>query len=434
MRLFGSRSLFWFLAAYAIVLCVLLPVLSLWLDEVMTLTAAYKPTMGAMLDYIRLFAGATPLTVLPARWTSQLLGQSAFTARLPSAVASLVACPAVFLLARRMQLKMPVLAVAAFSVFPLQLRYALEARPYALALSLTVWATEVYLRWQDRPGQRSLVWMYAVLIALAVLAQPYAIFVAVAHLFWYAYSQRRMPTAPLCGILLALGLLSPWYLYYHDAWTAQMAEENLTTWNWKSVLVLLRELSGSGYAGTALLGAVLVFGVRALSVPRRFWLCLGLTPLLILPIANLAFGYFFAIRQVIYIVPVLALLVASAAGFPGRWGKVLVAASLGASLIGDWNWFHKPREDWRAAADAISVELALGGCVVFAGDSTPLYLLFHPELETRQCRTASDRVVVGTIPYGAPSYDAAVAPLFARGLTKRSEQPFDGPRVEVFTK
>ncbi len=255
MRLLGSRSLSWFLAGYAAILVLLLPVLSLWLDEVMTLVTAYKPNMQAMLDYIHYVAGSTPLTFLPPRWASSVFGESAFSARFPSALASWLACPAVFLLARRMGLKSPMLAVVLFAIFPLQLRYALEARPYAIGLSCSLWATEVFLSLLDRPRSVVRTALYAILIALAALAQPYAVFVAAAHLVWAALYDRKYLYAPIAALGLAAAGLVPWYATYRASWAAQMAEEQLAGWNWRSGLVFLREISGSGYIGSAILFA-----------------------------------------------------------------------------------------------------------------------------------------------------------------------------------
>jgi uncharacterized membrane protein len=434
MRVLGSRALAWFLIAYAIALLLLLPVLSLWLDEVMTLVTAYKPNMRAMLDYIHFVAGSTPLTFLPPRWTSFVLGQSAFSARFPFALASWAACPAVFLLARRMQLKTPMLAVVLFAILPLQLRYALEARPYALALCFTLWATELFLSILDRPRSNVRVGLYALFIALAALAQPYAVFVAAAHLLWTFFYSRKHLYAPIAALALAALAIVPWYAYYRTSWTAQMAEEQLAGWNWRSGLVFLREISGSGYIGSAILFTGVALGLRQTRDPRRFWLFWTIIPLIALPVANVLFNYFFAIRQVIFVLPVLILLFVAGAESLGNLGKCLITAFIIASLWGNVNWFRRPREDWSAAANAIAEQVSRGGCVILLGDSDPLYRLFRPELEGKRCTGDSDRVIIGTIPYGPNIYDPAVAPLLARGLTKQSEQSFDGPRVVVFSK
>ncbi|MEO5926744.1 MAG: glycosyltransferase family 39 protein [Bryobacteraceae bacterium] len=432
MRLFGSRSLAWFLLGYAVVLLLLLPVLSIWLDEGITLATAYKPNLRAMLDYIHVVAGSTPLTFLPPYWASFVFGQSAFSARFPSALASWAACPAVFLLARRMQLKSPLLAVVLFAMFPLQLRYALEARPYALAICFVVWATELFLSILDRPRSNARVGLYALFFALAALAQPYAAFVAGAHFLWTILYSRKHLYAPCIALALAALAIGPWYATYSASWALQMAQEQLATWSWRSGLVFLREISGSGYIGSAILFTGIAFGVRRVTAPQRFWLFWAIIPLLALPVVNLAFNYFFAIRQVVFVLPVLVLLFLAGAESLGKAGRCMIAAFVIASLWGNVSWFRRPREDWKAAANAMAAQVSQGGCVIFLGDSEPLYRLFRPELE--RCAGDSDRVVIGTIPYGPPTYDRAIAPLVARGMVKQSEQSFNGPRVVVFAK
>ena len=114
-------------------------------------------------------------------------------------------------------------------------------------------------------------------------------------------------------------------------------------------------------------------------------------------------------------------------------GLAMLAALLLASLIADGMWLRKPREDWKSAADAAAVHVEAGACMIFLGDSTPLYLYFHPELEQHRCAENASRVVVGVTPYFEDqSYPPAVAALESRGLHKQSVQQFDGPRVEVF--
>jgi len=89
------------LALYGVTLCVLAPHLTLWLDEVLTLVGARKPDLSSLVVYINNFAGSTPLTFLPPRWTMAVLGNSPFAARLPSIIASLFSCWGIYLLAKR---------------------------------------------------------------------------------------------------------------------------------------------------------------------------------------------------------------------------------------------------------------------------------------------------------------------------------------------
>ena len=133
----------------------------------------------------------SPLGYIPQFAAVHLFGFSASSARLPSAVWSLAACAGVFLLARRMDLQQPLIAVAIFALFPLQLRYALEVRPYELALALGIWATVAFLAWllpQAESAPRAA--LYALAMAAALYTFPFTLFVAIAHLAWACMTRR----------------------------------------------------------------------------------------------------------------------------------------------------------------------------------------------------------------------------------------------------
>jgi hypothetical protein len=411
------RPLLWFLPCYALTLLVLAPRLSLWLDEILTLIGAIEPNTFALLEYIKTVPGGTPLAFLPPRWSIQALGNSPLSARLPSILASIAACPAIFLLARRMKLRTPFLAVLVFALWPLQLRYALEARPYALALALSVWSTEIFLSLRQRPTR---LWLYVSLTALAALAQPYAIFVALAHFAWALQYDRPTGRAPAIGLAVATIGLIPWYSYFRADWSAVVAEQRLAAFDPKSVLVLLHEVSGSGYPGTAILLAGISLTFRR---PRPFWLLGIAIPIIAVFIANLALHYFFATRQLVFILPALALL------FTLGGSRLLLIAFLVASLYEDVQWFRKPRENWQAAANAIEREVAQGACVTFLGENSDrIYEFFQPSLAAHTCSGTQRRIVIATSPY-VESRDYAPP-----GLRLISRESFNGPGVEVYAK
>ncbi len=185
-RLTGNSraGLFLFLGVYACALAALLPVLSLWLDEIYDLIVARMDRLADVLDYVPHVSGNVPLNYVVQFASVHLLGFSAFTGRLPSAISSVIACAGVFVLAKKMGLRWPLLATAIFALFPLQLRYALEARPYELALCLSIWATVAFLRVLERPASVSRAALYALCIVAGLFTFPYMLFVPLAHLAW----------------------------------------------------------------------------------------------------------------------------------------------------------------------------------------------------------------------------------------------------------
>jgi uncharacterized membrane protein len=162
-RLTGNSraGLLLFLAVYTCALAALLPVLSLWLDEIYDLIVARMDHLADVLTYVPHVSGNVPLNYVIQFASVHLLGYSAFTGRLPSAISSVIACAGVFVLARKLGLRWPLLATGIFALFPLQLRYAMEARPYELALCLSVWATVAFLRVLERPESGSRAQTYA---------------------------------------------------------------------------------------------------------------------------------------------------------------------------------------------------------------------------------------------------------------------------------
>ncbi|MEI9812113.1 MAG: hypothetical protein WDO18_05305 [Acidobacteriota bacterium] len=118
----------------------------------------------------------------------------------------------------------------------------------------------------------------------------------------------------------------------------------------------------------------------------------------------------------------------------GKPGHVLLAAFLAASIYEDVSWFRRPHENWQAAADTAVSQLQPGDCIEFIADAAPLFEYFHPELTAHRCAPdLAHRVVLAVTPYGdAQAYPRTVARLTARGLRKRSELSFNGPRIEVF--
>jgi uncharacterized membrane protein len=425
-----------FLAVYAVVLAVLLPRLSLWLDEILTLAGVRQPDLASLISYIETFAGGTLLAFAAPRAVIEVVGYSVFAARLASALASVAACVGVYVLARRLAIGRPLVVVAVFALCPLQFRYAMEVRPYSLALALSIWATVTFFAMQDE-GRRRRGWLYAAYAALAMaggLALAYSLFVIGAHAAW-AIVNRKRAVAVACAASLAAGGLAllPWYLHFQPHWAAVTADMRLGGWNEGALGVFLKELTGAGYVGTALIGAGAFFGLKRAGF-GSIWIYWLVFPIVLVPVANVVFGYFFAVRQMIYVLAPLAVLFAAGAATLRAKGHVLLALFLAASLYEDVNWFRKPREDWQAAAAAIPPQ----GCVSFVPqDAELMYTYFRPELAARQCPLGPPAdggpVVLAISPYDPyDAYRATREALDSTGYAQQSGLEFAGPRVEVY--
>jgi uncharacterized membrane protein len=439
-RLTGNSraGLFLFLAVYASALAALLPALSLWLDEIYDLIVARMDRIADVLDYVPHVSGQVPLNYVVQFASVHLLGFSAFTGRLPSAISSVLACVGVFVLAKKMGLRWPLLAAAIFALFPLQLRYALEARPYELALCLSIWATVAFLRVLERPESGSRAALYALSIIAGLFTFPFTLFVPLAHLAWAGVvsftTQRRQP---LLAAALALGIagliFAPWYLHSAALWhTAVVIGRLKGTITLRAVPMILRELIAAGYIGSLLVLAGCAYGLRRRDWP--LWLLYFSVPIVCAVAADAWFGYFLAIRQMIFVLAPLALLfTAGVEALPLRSGAILTAALLIALMAGNISFFRRPREDWRAAA----LILASEPCVVYSPpDSRNLYAFFVPGLASRECAPAQQsRAALAISPYESKiSVSEQQRKLLQSGYAEHVEFNLATPRIEIYER
>jgi hypothetical protein len=208
------------------------------------------------------------------------------------------------------------------------------------------------------------------------------------------------------------------------------------TVTWRVVPMILHELTGAGYAGAALVIIGLVAGFALGFANRWFWLLYLLVPVITALIADAAFGYFPAIRQIIFVLAPLALLfTVGVEAIFARWPKaalVLATALLIAGAIGNVNFFRRPREDWRAAAAILASE----PCVMYSPpDSGPYYSFFAPELAGRDCAGAAPRVALVISPYALNNTFAdRQRQLTDAGYVKRAEFNPATPRVEIYVR
>src|SRR5205823_4353134 len=104
----------------------------------------------------------------------------------------------------------------------------------------------------------------------------------------------------------------PWYFYAKSVWTAGITGAGvhfvLTA---KTPLMLFREIAGAGYWGSGLL--LILCTITAISARRNLFLglCIGI-PVILALAADALFGYFVATRQILWVLPAIAIFAASA--------------------------------------------------------------------------------------------------------------------------
>lgn len=449
IRRSGSwKYLIGFLFCYGACLFILLPQLSLWLDEILDLKGVRGNGLQSLLAYVARSGGGVPLGYLAQGVAIHTLGYSMFSGRLPAAVSSLASCVGLFLLGRRANLRRPLLAVAIFCAVPLDLRYALEARPYSQALALTVWATVFFFKLVDEPRFGPSI-AYTLTVLAGLYTQPYALFVPCAHFLWLCVSRtqrnRKLLLLVTSGAIAVSGLLYlPWFLYAHRFWNAPATVHY--TIGAHAVLLILREITGAGYLGTALLlfPVWIAFkkGITG-SNSRLFWAIYITLPTALAVIGDISFNYFLAIRQMIFILPVLALLAAcgieTLSGYRRSWATITACALL-AVFVGNDVWFFiRPRENWQAASKTLETLAKNGSCVMFVpGSSAAIYRFFDSTLPGHMCqKDLSDivSVAVAVSPYGDPQQGAdTLSTLQRKGLLRLSELNPQGPRIYLLSR
>ncbi len=299
------RALSLTLAVYAVCLLLLLPHLPLWLDELLNIIGSTKPTLAGLISYVPQNSGAAPLGYLVQHLSFQLIGVSEFSARLPSVISSLTAAAGLFALAQRLQMRRPLAAVVLFCLLPMQWRYAIEGRPYAMALALSIWATFFFLQ------QRML--LYALALTAGLYTNPYSFFIPAAHLLWLLWNAPRRLARPLWAASCAALLFLPWYLYARHAWATSVPAHGQTA-PLKAAELIARELVGAGYIGTGLVLLLAGIGWRRChaETPARaaFLAACVLVPFPLVLAGDAFFHYFLAARQFLFVLPPLCLLAA----------------------------------------------------------------------------------------------------------------------------
>ncbi len=118
----------------------------------------------------------------------------------------------------------------------------------------------------------------------------------------------------------------------------------------RAVPMILRELVAAGYIGSLLVLAGFAYGLTKRQ-DWPLWLLYLIVPIVCAVAADAWFGYFLAIRQMIFVLAPLALLfTAGVEALPCRPAAILTTALLIALVVGNISFFRRPREDWRTAA------------------------------------------------------------------------------------
>ena len=435
------------LVAYSLVLLSLLSKLPLWLDEILQVIGTRGRSFAQIVEWLPRNIGAVPLHYFIQALVLDLLGYSVFSARLSSALFSVFSCAALVWLARELRLRWPAVAVVLLMVLPLQWRYALEGRPYSLVMLLAILSTILALRLARKPDALRTA-LYGLTLVAGVYTLPLLVLLPLAHFLWASLClgqpQRRQVQVRvgIAGAAAAL-LLAPWAIWASSRWVAEIAgDPGHFLLHPRLFLVILHELPGGGYTGSILLLAATGAGFASRGIARSTKVLLAL--LLAVPLVgtlaiDAAFDYIFAVRQLIPLLPALALLATEGlrdlCSRRRALGTILFAALLGTCVLSDFQWFSRPREDWQLAASSLKT-VSQGPCILFASsDSVDFYAFFEPDLRSRDCTkqgfpAPQRNLIVALSPYGRPAeVTAALTKLRSEGRKLLQETIAGGTRI-----
>jgi 4-amino-4-deoxy-L-arabinose transferase-like glycosyltransferase len=387
---------------------------SLWFDELGTLTNA--SWQGSWADTIQNPSTIPtlpkpPLFFLVTR-VFLALGDLVFALRLPSVLFAALTIPLIYALGTALFGRLVgLLASFLLAIAPLQVRYAQEARMYAMLTFFCV--LSLYLFWRAITTGEGRWWLgFVVVAALGLYIHQFALLTwAVMGLFvlWvliHPAARRRFPirirTAVLAAAALVLALLPMIPLLLRglasdDGLGAGAAPD----WNLPSLLSAVRLFSGGTDLGVAVYLLLLALAVAVLVAKKReilalslAWIVLPVILVLILP-----FGHAVLIRYYLFALPVYLLLVAYGLGvaiqrsgswlrrlrFPSRFCPVVSGIGIAAlldvlvtiSLLSITAYYGETKQDWRDATRLLQTVAQPGDTIYVNQDYNRTGILFY---------------------------------------------------------
>lgn len=355
---------------------------SLWVDEILQVLVARDGVSGVLDHARRHVLGAPPLDYLVTA-LARIVSENEFVLRFPAVVWGVLGIAVTYVLARRITGSRGIARGAAllFAFAPLLVQYAQEARFYSLPISLSVLVVYVFVRaWQEPRAWRWALFALATLIAL--FAHYYTLFVIGALVLggvlaslpvfddrardvrraWLGLGSALLVVAiPIVSWMIGQGLTGPeTFGFTAPSWFNLLAVP-VTSANRVSPFHLetMRALGLGALPILAVIGLVgSLFARRSSGALLALIVGTGTAGVLF---SDWRAQYFYAPRQLLFVVPFYLIL--AAAGLEGimraglrrpAWAAAgtmvslgLMAAVFGLSLH---RYFDVPKDDWRAAA------------------------------------------------------------------------------------
>ena len=341
----------------------------LWLDELQQVGGTKGKTVFEVMRWAQINPGGVPLPYLGQKYFLDVVPYSTYVARMPAALFSILSGLAFALLCGELGITKLRLAMPIFLLTPIQFRCAVEARGYSQGLFFSMLATWLFVRlWDD--CKPALLAAYGVAVILGVYSQPLTGLVPLAHLAFTLISRgSSRKTAPiLLTIIFSLACYLPWLILQEQA-QQQTQGTSLYSFSLQQIYPwgVVRDLCGDGYACSVppLILSGVGFTSRNLSPPhKRFLFFVTVFGLLGPILADAAFGYFFAARQLLFAAPPLFLFESEGVLELWRKSRVFLMASLLAVFVAgcvakNYQQVTRVKENWERAAEILASSLDL---------------------------------------------------------------------------
>ena len=312
---------------------------SLWVDESFTAEAVRGHLLNPEDQYHWLYyAAITPWTLVA--------GTSELALRLPSVVASALACALLVVLARPLFGRRVALVGGLFlATSPFIVKWSQQARAYSFVLAAGVLATLLLLRAIDARSRASWV-RYGLGLTLVFVLQPVSALVLVpAHVVLGVRERKTALPHGLLAVCLVIVLGIPWAFFR----ARQTPAENWLERPSPEVAArTLLDISGAVGVGLALAIIGLVLLRRQGRGGDALWLGTWAFAPFALALAASFIRPVFLDRYLITAAPAFALLAAEALfAVSRRVAGVLVAVALAATVAGLAHWYWIGGNNWR---------------------------------------------------------------------------------------
>lgn len=358
-----------------------------WLDEAFSLHVASLPWSAALTTL--------PRDVHPPLFYALLhvwrlaLGESAYALRLLSALISILALPAAYVLGRALRLEQSwsLLAALLLAIAYFPVRFAQETRSFSLLVLLTLLSMLGFVRWLTNRRPATLLLTTLVTTAL-IYTHYYGFFAPLVQSAWLAWParSRRAWLWPWLLSLAGVGLAFwPWLSVVRQ----QAATLSSLTHQAPSALLTVGELLYRFGGRSVLLAALCALLIclpwlapaRMRARPRlplAGLLLLWLIAPVLLPLLFSGLAATFTYRNAIISLPAFWLLVVMGwQQIRSRRGQVaLLALVLSLNLPGLFRYYVEPdKEQWRAVATWVAQASQPGDLILF--DTGPTRLPFE---------------------------------------------------------